>query len=634
MQRLPCFMACVCESHGHISCKLDQMFLYVDEFNLYLLQNSTGSNSRVHFDVGHHADIPGVISGLPVVHYLSVADNSISVVRNGVLKGMRLRELNLSHNIINSIESDVFQDLVSLRVLDLSHNRLTYIPKSVFSDLPVLEQLNLNNNHLLYFPLYAGSKLPQLKVLALGDNRLSYIMPGSLSSLSSLYILELNKNSLRTLTVDIKEEVPSLRVLNVSENPFHCSCILYGFHRLLNLNGSSNILMSLNLTTCNTPLSTRGKRISDVIFSLAECTEPESMLQYEIKDVLYDSNVEVVCDIRGDSDPAILWVTPWGHQFAHASHRPQLENVCETCKQDRVYGSRGFSTRSQVSVMNFGRILSITNYRSFFDGNITCQAFNHLGNSTAVREIRVYVVVQKIVHKSFIFGGFTAAGFLCFGLIVGSIKLALLACLKRFGKQKNVVCTPNVVVSDWLNEHDSLTMGDGDQCRHSANLSDDFYPPETPFTTPTAPSPNTSPVKTHSPSGQESPTGGWRPTTILDTMEEVQWRLRDGMGRKVETVKRNVQSFKASGTRHVQSFKESGSVYVHNIMESSSTAALKVKAGVVLGVETVKSRVQSFREFCGTGDMRTQTISMISMETNLDTNETQTVVTNRSVTFV
>jgi hypothetical protein len=59
---------------------------------------------------------------------------------------------------------------------------------------------------------------------------------------------------------------------------------------------------------------------------------------------------------------------------------------------------------------------------------------------------------------------------------------------------------------------------------------------------------------------------------------------------------------------------------------------LQVKAGVVLGVETVKSHVQSIREFCGTGDMGNQTISMISMETNLDTNVTSEVI--KSVTTV
>ena len=73
-------------------------------------------------------------------------------------------------------------------------------------------------------------------------------------------------------------------------------------------------------------------------------------------------------------------------------------------------------------------------------------------------------------------------------------------------------------------EEDSLTMGTaGDRCKgdDSVDFSDDFYPPETPFTTPLAISPPLSPKKCPS-TGEETPPGGWLSgTSIIETMEEV-----------------------------------------------------------------------------------------------------------------
>ena len=628
--QLPCFVSCVCDSYGQIRCTADLIFrLKVTEFNSFLLNTSEGVNSQVHIQTAK-ADLPDFLTVLPVVHFLSLAENRISVVQNNVLRGMRLRELNLSHNIIQMIQPEAFQDLRYLQMLDLSHNQLTSVSKFVFSDLPYLEVLNLDSNQLKYFPFDAFSKVPRLQLLMLNNNRLSYLLPGSLLGLSAVHILGLRKNRLWSFVVDAVEEKPNLSVVDISGNPFHCSC---GFEGLKNVINSSKItLMDSSKTACVTPLSLRGMLVEEVIFGLRDCVEPRSVLRYDSQHVLYTTDVELSCDVQGDPDPAILWVTPWGDQFADSSHWSRLETVCISCKQQRQYAGVGVSLVSAVSVRSSGKSLHITNFRGSFGGNITCHAYNYLGNDTAVHYIEVYSAVQSCVRQSMIMGGFCAVGFLCFGLIVGSIKLMVLACLRRFGKNKNIVATPTTAMVSKDDEFYSL-MEDTPCKEDSEDFSDAFYPPETPFTTPTAVSPTTSPRKIHTPDdGQETPPGGWLPSNILETMEEVRWRLRYGVGRKMETVKRNVQSIRATGKRNVQSIKESSSVYVHNIMETGSTAANKVKAGVVLGVETVKYHVQSIKEFCGTGDMGAQTISMISVETNLDTNETTEVV--KSVTIV
>ncbi|XP_076451663.1 uncharacterized protein LOC143287513 [Babylonia areolata] len=630
-QPLPCFASCLCDSPDLITCNASLQFQQsVLVFNEFLRTSNAGRNSLVHIRTAE-TSLPSFLSQLPALHKLSLAENKIFEVQNAVFLGMRLQALNLSHNIIQEIQPDAFQDLHYLQMLDLSHNNLTSVSKLVFANLPYLEVLNLDFNQLMYFPFDAFSRVPSLQKLMLNENNLSYLMPGSLVSLSAVNILSLRNNMLRSFAVDVVAEIPSLKVLDVSGNPFHCACALRGLRTVLN--STTITLKKINQTTCSTPLVHKGKQISDIDIDFINCTSPNVTHQFVSQSVNYTANVEVLCDVEGNPDPAVLWVTPWGHHFADPSHWSQLEKDCHSCQQQRKYKGIGIDLVSTVSVLSKGKKLHITNFRSYFNGNITCKAFNFLGNDTAVHQVQVYRgLVVDSVRCSMIMGGFTAAGFFFLGLVIGGIKMSVLAGKKRFGKKKVVVLTPLVIsISE---EHQSLT--EETHCKDDESFdsfSDDFYPPETPFTTPTAVSPTTSPRKIHTPeNGEDIPPGGWLPTNIVDTMEEVRWRLRYGVGRKMQTVKRNVQFIKESGIRNVQSIKESGSVYVHNIMESGSTAANKVKAGVVMGMETVKYHVQSIKEFCGTGDMGTQTISMISVETNLDTNETREVV--KSITIV
>lgn len=611
-----CFSSCKCEDEWYMVCFANAAFVQnVPQFNRYMLSGGVSAQTRVHF-ITVERTVPTFIRHLPVLHDLSLEKNIISTVQTGSFNGMRLKKLNLSGNTISTIQPESFSDLSALKTLDLSHNLLTSLDKNIFSQMPALEELNLDHNNLRFFPFDTSSVVPNLKVLMLNYNRLSYLVPTHLSMLPSLHILGLRNNRLQTFVINLAEEMPSLQVLNVAGNPFHCSCGVVGLKGIAE--GNSTSLMDPENTTCASPPSMVDRSVVDAFDQvLGECAEPSVFQNFNSRQVLYTTDVEVGCDAAGEPHPAVLWHTPWGDEFADSVNLPVLEDICHDCKVHRKYHGIGISLVSEVSVLNGGRVLKITAFRGFFNGNITCTAFSFLGNVTATRYVEVYSAVQPTIRDSLVIGGFSAAGFLSFGLIVGSIKLVVLACKKRFGP-KNIVHSPAPVSEG---EKTSSMAEEGDCREDSIDFDDEFYPPETPFTTPVANSPSTSPKKYHSPTEDGEPPGGWLPNGIFDTVEEVRWRLRYGVGRKMIAVKRNVRSM-----------KESGSVYVHNIMESGSTAANKVKAGVVMGVETVKYHVQSIKEFCGTGDMGAQTISMISVETNIDTNETREVV--KSVTFV
>ena len=81
----------------------------------------------------------------------------------------------------------------------------------------------------------------------------------------------------------------------------------------------------------------------------------------------------------------------------------------------------------------------------------------------------------------------------------------------------------------------------------------------------------------------------------------------------------------------MQTIKESGSQYATTIRTSTGQYAQRVRVGVQLGVEQVKYHVQSMKELCGTGDIN-QTVSTVSISTNVDNQETTEVI--KSITVV
>ncbi|KAJ4443851.1 hypothetical protein ANN_05638 [Periplaneta americana] len=83
----------------------------------------------------------------------------------------RVEVLNVSHNLLNEIRNNVLGNLTAVRVLDLSHNELTQLPASVFRPPRNLSALFLQHNLLGALPLEQLAKA-RLRVLDVRDNRL------------------------------------------------------------------------------------------------------------------------------------------------------------------------------------------------------------------------------------------------------------------------------------------------------------------------------------------------------------------------------------------------------------------------------------------------------------------------------
>ncbi|KAI9192976.1 uncharacterized protein BJ171DRAFT_535611 [Polychytrium aggregatum] len=78
-----------------------------------------------------------------------------------------ITELDLSHNAIRVLQACLLP--VNLQVLDLSHNQITKIPSNLSTSLPHLVELNLFANSITHIPASLG-ECKELKRLDLGGN--------------------------------------------------------------------------------------------------------------------------------------------------------------------------------------------------------------------------------------------------------------------------------------------------------------------------------------------------------------------------------------------------------------------------------------------------------------------------------
>jgi Leucine-rich repeat (LRR) protein len=128
--------------------------------------------------------------------FIELRNNSIQFVRNASFKytAQSLRNLDLSMNKIEHIETEAFHFLNNLEAMNLSMNFLTYLDKKVLWPLYSLEKLNLSHNHLEYIGKEHFQMLTKLQILDIGHNRIKFIENDAFKSLEVLEYLNIYSN--------------------------------------------------------------------------------------------------------------------------------------------------------------------------------------------------------------------------------------------------------------------------------------------------------------------------------------------------------------------------------------------------------------------------------------------------------
>ena len=106
----------------------------------------------------------------------------------------RLRKLDLSSNQFTTVRSLQIESLIHLTELNLSNNKIMSLPSNAFPGGSFLRTLNLKNNQLGFLDETCMSSLTSLETLILTRNFLSSFPKGLFKQMKSLLVLEVNKN--------------------------------------------------------------------------------------------------------------------------------------------------------------------------------------------------------------------------------------------------------------------------------------------------------------------------------------------------------------------------------------------------------------------------------------------------------
>ncbi|MCA9213959.1 MAG: leucine-rich repeat domain-containing protein [Planctomycetales bacterium] len=142
----------------------------------------------------------GDFDGLVNLRHLFLGRNQIASVEDGDFQGLEnLEILSLSGNLITSIESGDFKGLGNLQHLALDMNQLTNIKSNDFQGLENLEILNLSRNQITNIERGAFLELGNLRSLALWGNYITNIDFLSYGGLDNLQGLTLPENQITTI---------------------------------------------------------------------------------------------------------------------------------------------------------------------------------------------------------------------------------------------------------------------------------------------------------------------------------------------------------------------------------------------------------------------------------------------------
>ncbi|XP_066599210.1 toll-like receptor Tollo [Prorops nasuta] len=185
---------------------------------------------------------------------LDLSNNSIESLQTAAFSGLtRLHSLDLRGNAISFIADRSFEGLASLGVLKLTDNRLSSLPPELFGDPRNLQEIHLRNNSLNVLPPGLFNELTQLLVLDLSRNELTaeWVNAATFTGLVRLVVLDLSSNRIARLDTTVFRDLYSLQILRLQENvleslPENTFSALYNLHTLLL---SDNRLTVIDATT-------------------------------------------------------------------------------------------------------------------------------------------------------------------------------------------------------------------------------------------------------------------------------------------------------------------------------------------------------------------------------------------------
>lgn len=147
-----------------------------------------------------------MFDGISMLRSLKInGDFEFQIIDHDAFSNLKqLVYLDLSSNVIDSLDKRTFSELVNLETLDLSSMRVKSLDENIFSNLKNLRQLDLESNELKFLNPRLFFGLENLYELNLSRNKLSHFDLRILDNLSGLENINLSRN---LINKDKKSEI-------------------------------------------------------------------------------------------------------------------------------------------------------------------------------------------------------------------------------------------------------------------------------------------------------------------------------------------------------------------------------------------------------------------------------------------
>lgn len=164
----------------------------------------------------------GAFNGLRELHTLDLAHNNIRKIPSDLFCALEnIISLNLTQNKIKFVDELGFGHKCgsTLQTIDLSYNDIMSLPAdSEILHLRRLTQLFLQNNKISELPGDVFSDLLSLKVVNLSDNAIKYLPEGLFQNTREIREIYMQNNELETLPKRVFNRLEQLLVLDLSAN--------------------------------------------------------------------------------------------------------------------------------------------------------------------------------------------------------------------------------------------------------------------------------------------------------------------------------------------------------------------------------------------------------------------------------
>lgn len=256
-----------------------------------------------------------------------------SVILNQIPKNLssEIRSIDFTDQDLYRLERYVFQQahLEDLQKIKLVHCKLHEIDKNAFRNMSLMIELDLSNNLLESLDPETFKTNQRLRNVYLNENSIKELKDGLFYNLTHLQKVELKKNQIHTIGIDtfyrndklqylllddnrlinlsrslIERLEKSLSYVSLNDNPWKCDCHLKDFRDFV---VKRNLLTSV--ATCAEPERLKGRSWALLESSDFACRPvikypPNSLMEIDAN----DNNVTLYCKVSGDPAPDVNWL--------------------------------------------------------------------------------------------------------------------------------------------------------------------------------------------------------------------------------------------------------------------------------------------------------------------------------------